>query len=155
MNMNTSRLNGQHAERPELLSRLMSLVHDMGLDEMLDYLAHVHEDGPEVTGEGRFNLIPSPHKGSCCSVAVAIARGDSRRAEAAFPKVMQRVKTHLIDCAGITKTVIVFCDTWNAAAFVDEHVDELRAHHRRGVQFFFVLAAAPGSRATLMDVQLT
>jgi hypothetical protein len=66
---------------------------------------------------------------------------------------MTQVKTHRIDCTDKTQVVIVLCDHWSPTT-LDDHLDELRAHHRRGVRFLFLMAGTPGRVVAPVAVDL-
>lgn len=104
--------------------------------------------GPNV------NIIPSRTKTVCTRVVIAISRGRNPRSAMGFPKVMQALKTHLIDCAGITKVAVILCDSWDSQEFVAQHFNELQAHYRKGVRFVFLLAGVPGRKLSRVPVDL-
>lgn len=103
-----------------------------------DFLAG--DDSP--VGSGEINVIPSRHGGECRTTLLAVSRGNKRGAPLSVEKVMTQVKTHLIDCTGRTRVVIFLCDLWSPDLLAD-HLEELRAHHRRGVRFLFLLVGLP------------
>lgn len=129
-----------------VLGRIADAVREMGYDDFASDVSSRDfvggDDSP--VGSGRINLIPSKHKGACHPILVAVAKGASRSKSTGFIKIMQQVKTHLINCAGTTRVAIVLCDSWDTKNFMDEHFSELKAHHGKGVRFLFVLAGAPG-----------
>jgi hypothetical protein len=109
------------------------------------------QDSP--VGSNGINLIPSKDKGECCTVLLAVSKGADKRTALGFPKIMSQVKTHLIDCTDKTRVVIVLCDNWSPTT-LDDHLDELRAHHRRGVRFLFLMAGTPGRAVAPVAVDL-
>jgi hypothetical protein len=120
-------------------------ITEVGYDRFVDDVLSGDLGPGQAGGERRdpINLIPSRETGRCRAVLVAVSRGAGRRAPTGFERILQAVRTHLIECAGTTKVVIVLCDTWDAAAFEELHFDELAAHHRKGVRFALLQVGAP------------
>ena len=137
-----------------LLNRIADAIGELGYDYFAEDISardFVGGDDSPV-GRSQINLIPSRQKGACHAVLVAVSRGASSSAATGFPKIMRQVKTHLIDCAGVTRVVIILCDQWDSKGFMDEHFEELRAHCRRGVRFVFLLAGAPSRNLATVPV---
>jgi hypothetical protein len=137
-----------------VLNRIADAIGELGYDcfaEDISSRDFVGGDDSPV-GSSHINLIPSRQKGACHAVLLAVSRGASRSAPTGFPKIMRGVKTHLIDCTGVTRVVIVLCDQWDSKGFMDEHFEELRAHYRRGVRFLFLLAGAPSRNVATVPV---
>ena len=111
------------------------------------------DDSP--LGSSRVNLIPSRHKGACHPVVVAVSQSASRTAAMGFPKIMRKLKAHLIECAGTTRIAIILSDQWDSKSFREEHFDEVRAHHRKGIRFLFLLVGAMGRDLTPVPVDMT
>lgn len=137
-----------------VLSRIADAVEELGYEcfaedlSSRDFLGS--DDSP--VGSDRVNVIPSRHKGACHSIVVAVAQGASRTTGTGFPRIMRRLKTHLIECASTTRVAIVLCDQWDSRSFADEHFDELRAHYRKGVRFVFLVAGTPSRRMARVPV---
>lgn len=139
-----------------VVRRIVPAIGELGYDTFLEDVAD-----PDMTpgadspiGSSDINLIPSKHKTGCHFTLLALSKGAGKRERLGFPRIMQQVKTHLIDCSGITKFVIFVCDTWDAAAFLNEHFDELAAHYRRGVRFVFLMVGTPRTSIAPIAVNL-
>lgn len=128
----------------EIVGYIESTVADFGYSSFVDSLRADETRAGSPIGRSDINLIPSNRKAACARILVAVSTGAGKKAALGFPKIMQRVKTHLTDCTGITRAVVILCDTWDSESFMDDHFDELQAHHRKGVRFVFVMAGAPG-----------
>jgi hypothetical protein len=85
---------------------------------------------------------------------LGVSRGNKKGAALSFGKIMTQVKAHLIDCADRTRVVIFLCDLWSPD-LLDEHLEELRAHHRRGVRFLFLLVGTPDRAVAPVAVDLS
>jgi hypothetical protein len=120
-------------------------------DVLSDKTEWLH-DSPGSTEDTAFNLIPSRIQGSCRRLLVAFSKGD--RGEIGFPSIMRQVREHLIRCIDTTRTVVALCDHWQRD-MLDEHIGDLRAHHARGVKFYFLLAPLPGKALQPVMVDLT
>jgi hypothetical protein len=131
----------EHENIVGILRRVAQALSEMDYSTFVEaVLSEGGQDGPDsmIGNTEPINLIPSENKGSCCATLLALS---TRRHRAlAFPVVMRKVKAHLIECAGITKAVIFMTDTWDANEFINAHIGELVAHHRKGVRFLFLLA---------------
>ncbi len=112
------------------------------------------EDLPPLVGEGSaaVNVIPGRPGAACTPVLLALSRG--RRGPLGFDAIMQEVKTHLIRCGRITRTVFVFCDAWDGASFRKLHRAELKAHHGNGIGFCFLMAGDPDRLLVQVPVDL-
>jgi hypothetical protein len=138
-----------------VLHRVTEAVAEFGYDEFVEDVTSGEFLGGEGSpvGSNGINLIPSKNKGACCTVLLAVSKGADRRAAAGFPKIMTQVKTHLIDCAEKTRVVLILCDNWSPTT-LDDHLDEIRAHHRRGVRFLFLMVGTPGRIVAPVAVDL-
>ena len=97
------------------------------------------------------NIIPGQGSSGCHPTLVAMSQGGGNRF--GFDAIMRQVRTHLTHCRGITKTVIVFCDTWSAPKFQRTHFDELKAlSDRDKLSFVFLMAGNPGYKITQIPV---
>jgi hypothetical protein len=141
-------LNVQDSDRQtaaRVLHRLTEAIAEFGYAEFVEDVTSGEflggKDSP--VGSNAINLIPSKNKGTCCAILLAVSRGSDRRSPLGFPKIMTQVKAHLIECTGKTQVVLFLCDNWSPTT-LDDHLDELRAHHRRGVRFLFLMVGTPG-----------
>jgi hypothetical protein len=138
-----------------VLHRVTEAVAEFGYDEFVEDVTSGEFLGGEGSpvGSNGINLIPSKNKGACCTVLLAVSKGADKRTAVGFPKIMTQVKTHLIDCTEKTRVVIILCDNWSPTT-LDDHLDELRAHHRRGVGFLFLMVGTPGTVVAPVAVNL-
>jgi hypothetical protein len=138
-----------------VLQRVAEAVAEFGYDEFVEDVSSGEFLGGEdsLVGSSGINLIPSKRKGPCCTLLLAVSKGADRRGALGFPKIMTQVKIHLIDCTGKTRLVIFLCDNWSPTT-LDDHLDELRAHHRRGVRFLFLMAGTPSRVVAPVAVDL-
>lgn len=138
-----------------VLGRIADAIREIGYESFVDDVTSEDflggEDSP--LGSAEINIIPGKGHTACCPVLVAVSRGASRRSKLGFGKIMQEVKVHLTSCAGVTKAVIVLCDTWDSRSFIDEHYVELQAHHRKGVRFLFLMIGAPNTAVSGVRVR--
>jgi hypothetical protein len=127
-----------------VLTRIATTVSDFSYDEFVEDISaetfRSDEDSP--LGSGEINLIPSNDNGACRSILVAVSKGDKKAI--GFQNVMRQVREHLIECWEQTRIVLVLCDHWSKS-MLDEHIRDVQAHHRRGVQFVFLMASSPGN----------
>jgi hypothetical protein len=138
----------------QVLERMSAAIGDFGYKEFVDDVTSGDFlPGPNSPlGSDAINLIPSKHRGPCRTVLVAVSRGIERRSGLGFPKIMSQVKAHLIDCKD-TRAVIFLCDHWSPD-ILEDHLDQLRAEHRRGVRFLFLLAGLPDRAVAPVVVDL-
>src|SRR5262249_24863747 len=131
------------ANASRILRRLQEALAEVEFGTLVDAIASEGgQEGPQsmIGNVAPINIIPGAKKGKCRSLLLAFALGRCRRGILGLPTVMTKVKTHLIECSGITRVVILVADTWDSAEFFAEYFDELKAHHRKGVRFVFLLA---------------
>jgi len=137
-----------------ILGAIANVGYDNLLDDILDgLLADEIFPGSGDGGGGACNIIPghgSSHA-ACHPVLIALSKGD--RGKLGFDAILQRVRTHLVKCRGITRTVIFFSTTWDSAKFADTHFPELQAiHSTDGVRFIFLIAGTPPTTVTRAPV---
>lgn len=144
-----------HQTAHQVLGRIVEAVHEIGYANFVkDVTSKDFVGGSDSPlGASEINIIPGNGPSACRPILVAISRGASRRGKVGFPNILQQVKSHLIDCTEITRIVIFLCDTWDARHFMHEHYEELRAHHRSGVRFLFLMTGAPNTSLTAVDVK--
>jgi hypothetical protein len=127
-----------------VLHRVTEAIREFGYEGFCEDVTagdfHASDDSP--VGSREIDVIPSKIGGECRPTLLAVSRGNKKGAALSFEKVMQQVKTHLIDCTDRTRMVIFLCDLWSPDILAD-HREELRAHHRRGVRFLFLLVGSP------------
>jgi hypothetical protein len=135
-----------------VLERIVSAIAEGSFDDFVDDVASGEvRGGPEsVVGASAINLIPSETRGPCHAVLLAVSKGDKKAI--GFINIMREVRTHLITCPQ-TKAVVVLCDYW-APGMLDEHLGDLRAHHKRGVRFLFLMAGIPRRTVSPVAVDL-
>ncbi len=139
----------------DIMETIEGVVREGGYAGFVDSLRAGEGRAGSPIGRSDINLIPSSRKAACARILVAVSKGAGKKAALSFPKIMQRVKTHLTDCTGITRAVVILCDTWDSESFMDDHFDELQAHHRKGVRFVFVMAGAPARVLAPVSVDFT
>jgi hypothetical protein len=129
-----------------IVERVAAAIGEIGYDPFVDDITSGEmAGGPDSpVGTDVINVIPSGgKKAQCADVLLVAARGDGKRGAGGFSQCMQQMKTHLIECAGITRFVLFITDTWDAQGFIDNHFNELRAHYGRGVRFVFLIVGSP------------
>jgi hypothetical protein len=147
--------DGDRRTVARVLQRLTQAIAEFGYDEFIedvtsgDFLGG--DDSP--VGSSDINLIPAKDQGTCRTTLLAVSKGADKRAALGFARIMARVKTHLIDCGDTTRVVLFLCDHWSPTT-LEEHLEELRAHHRRGVRFLFLLAGTPSRLIAPVAVDL-
>ena len=83
---------------------------------------------------GNINLIPANGQSAACNkFLLAIANGSGSK-KTGFTSVMRHVRSHLINCYGDTKIVVLFTDIWDKRKFEESRLD-IEAHRREGVVF--------------------
>lgn len=124
-----------------VLERVATAIGEIGYEEFVDDVSSSDfNGGPDsLVGAAQINLIPSRARGACCPLLLAVSRGDKKAI--GFPAIMRQVRGHLIDCPE-TRAVIVLCDHW-FPGMLDEHLVDLRAHHKKGVRFQFLMVGLP------------
>lgn len=108
-------------------------VEDVSSDEFLG-----GDDSP--IGTDRINVIPGQIQPTCRTILLAVSRGE--KGAIGFPNIMKQVRGHLIRCVDKTRLVIVLCDYWRPM-MLDDHIEDLRAHHERRVEFLFLMVGTP------------
>lgn len=156
--LDTSELNPdtRGAARP-ILERIAAGIGEVGYDNFVDDAIDPDMVGGHDSpfGTDQINLIPSRHKTGCHYALLALSKGAGKRDRLGFPRIMQQVKVHLINCADATKLVIFICDTWDAAGFSSSHAEELAAHyHRFGVRYLFLMVGTPRTSIAPIAVDL-
>jgi hypothetical protein len=135
-----------------MVERIIGAIGEGSFDDFVDDVASGElRGGPEsLVGVSAINLIPSETRGPCHAVLLAISKGDKKAI--GFTNVMREVRTHLVNCPQ-TKAVVILCDFWTPA-MLDEHLGDLRAHHKRGVRFLFLMAGIPRRTVSPVAVDL-
>ncbi len=126
-----------HDTVQRVIERVTIAIAEMGFKE---YIEEVVSDAPSrdpilLQDVGAINMIPSDILGPCHDVLLAISKGN--KGSLGFTEIMRQVREHLIKCPR-TQAVVVVCDFWTQAA-LREHALGLRAHHKRGVRFLFLV----------------
>ncbi len=135
-----------------VLQRITQAIGEIGFNEFVDDVSSsdFHGGAQSLVGVSSINLIPSHAQGRCHLLLLAVSRGDKKAI--GFSSIMRQVREHLINCAE-TKAVIVLCDHWHPG-MLDEHIRDLRAHHKRCVRFLFLMAGLPGQIMAPVAVDL-
>lgn len=140
----------------DVLTPMIAAIGEVGYQVFLERRPRPNrgEGGPWLPtgGSPLVNVIPGTPGGTCAPVLVAFSQG--RRGPMGFDSIMQEVKTHLIRCGRITRTVFVFCDAWDGASFRKLHRAELKAHHGNGIGFCFLMAGDPDRLLVQVPVDL-
>ena len=139
----------------QVLTRITSAISEVGYANFVKDVTDPDFVGGQDSplGWSDINVIPGSSQGACHPMLVAITRGPSRQGKLGFPVVMDQMKQHLSDCAGITKVVVVLTNSWNTKSFMQDHYDDLRAFHRDGVRYLFLLIGAPNTSLSVVNVQ--
>lgn len=126
-----------------VLHRVTTAVGEFGYDGFCEDVTSGDFIGGNESpvGSNAINTIPGKDR-ECRAIVLAVSRGNKKGAALSFGKIMTRVKAHLIECKDRTPVVIFLCDIWSPE-ILDEHIEELRAHHRQGVRFLFLLIGTP------------
>jgi len=156
--LNDSSMGESLHDATPVIKSILEAIANVGYDNLLDdILDGLLVDGtfPD-TGEGSrgpCNIIPGQGSGhaACHPVLIALSKGD--RGKIGFDTILQQVRTHLVKCRGITRTVIFFSTTWDSANFADTHYPELQAiYNTDGVRFVFLIAGTPPTTVTRAPV---
>jgi hypothetical protein len=138
-----------------VLHRVTTAIADFGYEGFVEDVASGDflggDDSP--AGSNRINIIPSKVGGDCRTTLLAVSRGNKKGAALSFGKIMALVLAHLLDCTDRTRVVIFLCDLWSPD-LLDDHLEGLRAHHRRGVRFLFLMVGTPDSVVAPVAVDL-
>jgi hypothetical protein len=144
---------------PELegiLDTLGNLINDIGIAGLYEHLTSPDLSSLPIGGHDRcpINVIPGKGNAVCAKFVVALSNvADSRNPSLSFSRIMSALRTHLVECQQITRTVIVLADWWNGESFGD-YAAELSAWRRRGVQFLFLLVSQPHSTVSPLRIPL-
>jgi hypothetical protein len=139
----------------QILHRVTDAIAQFGYASFVEDVTSGEFLGGEssAVGSDAINIIPNKNMEKCCTTLLAVSRGIEKRSRLSFSKVMVQVKAHLIECADNTRVVIFLCDHWSPT-MLDDNLDELRAHHRRGARFLFLLAGMPDRGVAPLSVDL-
>lgn len=156
--LNDPSLGDSLVDASPVIKSILGAIENVGYDNLLeDILDGLLGEGtfPEAGEGGRtsFNIIPGRGAGhaACHPVLLALSKGD--RGKFGFDAILQRVRTHLVKCRGITRTVIFFSTNWDSAKFAESHYPELQAiHSADGVRFVFLIAGTPPTTVTRAPV---
>ena len=126
-----------------LVERLDTIVTEGGYDSLLEIIhgaglgrGSLGRDWPS----GDINVIPSSARGGCCPIVLATIRG--KKGSLSFRSVLRQVSTLLYDCKGVTQTVIVLSDYWDAEELSEEHEAKWRSAAAAKVSFLVFLVGA-------------
>jgi hypothetical protein len=144
---------------PELmgiLNTLENLINDIGFAGLHENLTSSDFSSLPIRSDDRcsINVIPGRGSAACAKVVLALFNvADSRNPALLFSRIMSALRTHLVECQQVTRTVVVCSDWWNGESFGD-YSAELLAWRRRGVQFLFLLVSQPGSTISPLRIRL-
>lgn len=135
-----------------MVERIVGVIREGSFDDFVDDVTsgELQRGADSLVGVTAINLIPSETRGPCHAVLLAISKGDKKAI--GFTNVMREVRSHLINCPQ-TKAVVILCDFWTPG-ILDEHIRDLRAHHKRGVRFMFLMAGVPRRTVSPVAVDL-
>ena len=94
------------------------------------------------------NVIPGLSKGHCQPVLVAFASGN--RGSNGLSSVLEKVKTHMVSCFGVTRLALVYTDVWDAKMFDADHRSTLEAISDKGATIVYLLAPWKGSKTVMI-----
>jgi hypothetical protein len=135
-----------------VLERITQAIREIGYDDFVeDLISGDFRGGPDsLVGANSINLIPSAVPGGCQSLLLAVSKGN--KGALGFASIMRQVRERLILCPG-TKSVIILGDNWLFPC-LKESLGDLRAHHRKGVRFLFLLVGFPRRFVEPVEVDL-
>lgn len=124
-----------------ILTRIASFVEEFGYE---DFVNEVTRDGGQwgsqsgVGSKERINIIPGQKDSGCYRTLLALGRGTVRSSSKSVPRMMRKVRRHLIECFNITNLVIFVTDVWDPKMF-KESEEDIKAHMNAGKKFVFIL----------------
>jgi hypothetical protein len=128
-----------------LLDRLKAAIAERGYKAVVEDLISDDLIGGDdsLLASDEVMVIPGHRDDSSRPILLALTRGRGGEDPLSFSKVMRQVEARLIAGNGAVEHVIVFCDGWESPSFEQQHREELEAHARRGVRFWFVMVGVP------------
>jgi hypothetical protein len=144
-------------EVQRILGVLKQRISEMGYEAFLeDLLSEDLAEGAELPSSGeKVNIIPGFKQDCCCPLLIALSRGAGKRSAIGFPRIMELMKSHLFQCKGITREVVFLCDQWDSATLRQDHLPFLRACHRAGIHFTFLMVGPTGRTLSHVAVDLS
>jgi hypothetical protein len=137
-----------------LLDRIITAIAELGYEGFVEEALSPDFVGGDDSPLGTEDAMVLPgHQGDQPRpIVLALTRARPARELLTFARVMQQVKTRLIEGGDTTRTVIVLCESWDSTTFRVEHHDELAAWSRKGVAFEFFLVGVPDQYLTPIPV---
>lgn len=137
----------------KMLSRIGTAINEIGYEQFIgDLVDKDFQCGDDtLVGTAEIDLIPGHDTDQYHSVLLAVSKDDKRAI--GFPKIMKRVREHLIRAKNAVKAVVVISDYW-WSGMLDDHLGDLQAHHANGVQFLFLMVGTPGRVVSPIAVDL-
>ncbi len=138
------------------LRGLLDVISSIGYHELFERISKglplpSHQLGASGLASAGINVIPGTGSSACHPALIALSKGGGNKV--GFDATMQRVRTHLTHCRGITKTVVFFCDSWSSSKFQKTHFEELKAlYNKDKVSFVFLMVGNPDSMVTRVPV---
>jgi hypothetical protein len=113
-----------------------AIVEDLESDELID-------GDDSLLAADEVMVIPGHTANASRPILLALTRGRGGEDPLSFNRVMRQVEAWLGAGNGAIEHVVVFCNGWDSPSFEQEHREELEAHARRGVRFWFVMVGVP------------
>lgn len=135
----------QWPEVSKVVERISRVIAEVGYDALLeDALSPDLIGGDEsLVGSNEVTVVPGNQADDARPILLALTRGWSGDTPLSFSKVLQQVKTRLIEAQGTINAVVICCDSWDSTSFRESFAEELAAHQRRGVFFLLLLVGVP------------
>ena len=118
------------------------------INELIRDLISESERQGSSLGSSPINIIPGLSKGHCHPVLVALASGN--RGTNGLTSVLEKVKTHMISCFGVTQLALVYTDYWDAKTYDSDHRTTLEAISAKGATIVYLLAPWKGSETAMI-----
>ena len=140
---------GLNAALTEVSHRIDGLlVEGASLSELIrDLISESERPGSALTSSP-INIIPGISKGHCHPVLVALASGN--RGANGLDSILEKVKTHVVSCSGVTRLALVYTDYWDAKLYDSDHRATLEAISDKGTTIVYLLAPWKGSKTVMI-----
>ncbi len=129
----------------KMLERIGMVIAELGYDALLEdvFSSDLVGGNSSLLGSDEVTVVPGDQQDATKPILLALTKGCTGSGALSFPRVMQQVKTRLIEGEGMIKVVVICCDSWDSTSFQESHSEELSAHHRKGVEFLLLLVGVP------------
>lgn len=140
---------GLNAAVSEVSHRVDGFLAEGGsLSELIsDLISESERPGSSLTSSP-INIIPGLSKGHCHPVLVALASGN--RGANGLASILEKVKTHMVSCSGVTRLALVYTDYWDAKMYDADHRSTLGAISAKGATIIYLLAPWKGTKTVMI-----